>query len=168
VGVGNLISGPLSVALEFVLQLVDFEDPTARRVGWIVAALLAGITLLLYVRRWRGGSSRAFELGKDMLQFVRMRESIAPPPTPPPRFGLSFFHARERRLSSMSDRESHDAETMSLWKSRFSKKLSSTLARLHNSDLIDQAEARRLLLPESPTEVKTVAFRLIDLGCQDG
>jgi hypothetical protein len=168
VGVGNLISGPLSIALEFVLQLVDFDDSTARRVGWIVAVLLVGVTLLLYVRSRRGGSSRALELGKDMLQFVRMRESIAPPPSPPPRFGLSFLQGRERRFSGMSDRESHDAETMSLWRGRFSKKLSSTLAGLHNSDLIDQAEARRLLLPESPTEVKTVAFRLIDLGCQDG
>jgi hypothetical protein len=169
----NLAGGPLSLAVEFVLQLVDFDDPTVRLVGWTMAAFLAGIALLLYLRGRSAGASPpavldlADELGKEMLKFIRMRDSTAPAATPSGWSGLPFLPRRDRWSIAGAERESHDAETMSIWTGRFAKKLSSTLAKLHNADRIGHAEAQRLMLPRSPAEVRDVAFRLIELACQE-
>lgn len=56
---------------------------------------------------------------------------------------------------------------MSIWTGRFAKKVSTTLAKLHNLDRIGHDEAKRMLAPTSPAEVESLAVRLIDLGCLD-
>jgi hypothetical protein len=167
----GLAINPLQVAIEFVLELINFEDEKAKQIGWTLVGILVGLALLLYLHRRRAKSSSAtpavaLELGKEMLAFVRMRESLAPPRRPT-WMTLSFLPGQGSWDGGKADRKSHDAETMSIWSGRFAKKLSSILARLHNVDRIDQAEAKRLLLPATPAEIKSVAMRLIDLGCQD-
>lgn len=167
----NFVGYPITIAVEFVLQLVDFDQPGFRIAGWAIAGLLVGSVLLLIVRRQRDGSSPpaalelALELGREMLKFLHMRDSAIPPPIQSPWPAFSLLGGRSWG-SGRAWRRGHDAETMSLWSGRFAKKLSATLAKLHDVDLIDQAEAKSLLGPTTPDEARAVAVRLIDLGCR--
>jgi hypothetical protein len=170
-GLANFLGSWFSVAVEFAGNLVDSPDPNARLAGLLVTAAVALLMLLLVVRRrWRPSSpgkalAAALELGGKMLGFHHMRASVAPPEPLP--FWRRYFPwpGREQWSPSYGDRSVHDAETMTLWARLYAKELSVVLAKLHEEDLVDQAEMTRLLAPQTPAEVEILARRLIELGC---
>jgi hypothetical protein len=174
VNAANFAGTAFSIAVEFALQASDIGGPTARLVGWGFVGLFAAWAAIHYLRCRREASflpavlEAAFDLGREMRKFVHMRESMAPPaPSSPGWQALAFWHSREPRGGGRSERDAYDAETMSIWTGRFAKKVSTTLAKLHNLDRIGHDEAKRMLAPASPAEVESLAVRLIDLGCLD-
>ncbi|HEX5374598.1 MAG TPA: hypothetical protein VFW48_00405, partial [Solirubrobacterales bacterium] len=161
-----------TIAVEFALQLIDFDEPAAHLAGWLVVGALGLFLLFRVIRRyWRTSSpsrvlATALDLGKRMRSFHRMRESAAP--SPPPSFWQRHFRSRrEQWTPGYGDRSAHDAETIAIWTGRFAKELSATLANLHKHDFIDQAEMTRLLAPLTPADIASLSMRLIELGCRE-
>lgn len=164
------LGAAISIAVGFALQVSGLGGPVVSAIAWVVVALLVG--LAVFLRLHGSGPSTtsdtlhgALRLGRDMLNFIQLRRSRAPSPSPPSRARFGFLPGRYP-LADRAQTEAYDAETMSLWTGRFAKRLSATVAELHRFDQIGPEEARRLIAPSSPADVEGMARRLIELGCQ--
>ncbi|HUC08659.1 MAG TPA: hypothetical protein VMR96_11290 [Solirubrobacterales bacterium] len=131
--------------------------------AWLMVLGLVALLSLQFLRGRRGSalrgdvSRKARRLGNDLVAFSRRRLASVP---------RDEGAAWRQLLGGSKPRREYEADTMSLFRERFSEGLLQLIDDLRNAGLIGLAEARSLSTPANPDAIERIGRRLIELGTQ--